>query len=337
MSTNGDFIDQLEDYLEEFDGQTPVPGRVRDALHAELTATRQVRPRAGRWKGMTMSPTSPTLARWGVAAGLVVAVGLGAALMLPRDTGVGGAASPSPVSTPTPAPSARASTAGPFLQFAPQVPCSDLAGAGTCIKPGTYVLGAVVPGGQIDVPAGWWEWDYGPGSVGLLVEHADVSGGSGWGAIITQVGDVAVDPCDDAAGTYPREAVDTPDELAAAMADWPDFHATAPERIAIDGVDGVLTRLTSSATCPGATIWKTPQGMPIDGYPIVDGAGSAYAADFRIIRVDGRLLVIRSMASAGTSPFEASQGIAADRTRHEADLVTQQAIIDSIRFVEPAP
>ena len=59
---------------------------------------------------------------------------------------------------------------------------------------------------------------------------------------------------------------------------------------------------------------------------------SCMPADFRIIDLDGQLLAIRSMVSARTSPLERLQGIADDPTRHEADLVALQGIIDSIRF-----
>jgi hypothetical protein len=237
-------------------------------------------------------------------------------------------------------PSIGTSGAAP-LQLAPKVRCSDLPHAEVCIQPGTYSLDPAVRGGLVDVPAGWWEWNPGAGSVGLLVERPDIVEGSGWGLTIIQVGDVARDPCDPSAGTYAPADVDTPSELAAVMAAWPDFQATDTEAITIDGVEGVRTRLTSTATCPATVLWETPAGVAIDGYPMTSGPATAdrdaYPADFRIITRDGQLLVIRSMAGAATSPFERDQGIADDPTRHAADLVSQQAIIDSIRFEDPAP
>src|SRR5438093_11570020 len=112
MTTDDDFIGKLEDYLESFDGETPLPGRVRDVVDAELPSTRQVRPRPGLLRSLTMSSTTSTIARWGVlAACLVVAVALGSAILLPGRGGGPGAApsltpapstvlAPSPVSTP---------------------------------------------------------------------------------------------------------------------------------------------------------------------------------------------------------------------------------------------
>jgi hypothetical protein len=348
MTKRNDFIGDLEDYLVDFDGETPLPERVRDALDAELQATRQVRPGAGRRKGPTMSSSTPNIARWGlVAAGLVVAVGLGAAIVLPGRGGGGGAAvaSPTPIPslTPTPAPTRPPVSSLTTLHAAVSVPCSDLPTAELCIRPGTYALGEAVPGGSVEVPAGWWEWNPGIGSVGLLVEHPDVPGGSGWGVVLTQVGDVSRDPCDRSAGIHARDDVDTPAELAAVMASWPGFQATPAGPINFGDVQGVHTQLITSSTsplCTGPVLWTTPAGTPIDGYPMVAGAGvsmDGYPGDFRIIDLDGQLIAIRAMGSAETSPYERQQSIEADPDRHALDLVTQQGIIDSIRFEEPAP
>ena len=348
MTKRNDFITDLEDYLVDFDGETPLPERVRDALDAELPGTRQVHPGAGRWKGPTMSSTTAKFARWGlVAAGLVAAVGLGAAIMIPGSIGGTGAAVASPTPEPTPAPtavpSASAASTLTTLAGAPNESCQARPTA-ACIVPGTYLFGTAVPGGTIDVPAGWWEWDPGAGSVGLLVEHADAPEGSGWGLTLIQVGEVRRDPCDRAAGTFAPEDVDTPGEFAAVMAAWPGFDATAPAPVEVGGIEGVQVRLTTTrdrTDCTGAVLWETPVGIPIDGYPMLhDEGGSAgvvHPADFRIIDLDGQLLVIRTMPSARTSPHERYQGIPDDPNRHEADVVAQQAMVDSIRFGVTAP
>ena len=41
MTHNDEFIGQLESYLDEYEGSTPLPEDVRDAIRAELPLTRQ--------------------------------------------------------------------------------------------------------------------------------------------------------------------------------------------------------------------------------------------------------------------------------------------------------
>ena len=71
MNGTDDFIGRLEAYLDDFDGATPLPDHVRDAIHAELPGTRQVRPGAGPRRLLTMLSNSAQ-ARWGLAAAAIV-------------------------------------------------------------------------------------------------------------------------------------------------------------------------------------------------------------------------------------------------------------------------
>jgi hypothetical protein len=92
--------------------------------------------------------------------------------------------------------------------------------------------------------------------------------------------------------------VDSPAELAAAMATWPGFKATNPVPISIDGAEGLLVEVTSTKTfkqCPDgeAFVWKTELGTLIDTYPMVDADGLLRPAQFRIVDVDGHLVVVR--------------------------------------------
>jgi hypothetical protein len=334
MTADDDFIGQLEDYLESFEGTTPLPDRVRDAVRTELPWTRQVNPRLGLVRRTNMSSTS-TLVRWAALAAALVVVVLGATILLPGSNHAVVSPSPAPTATATATPTPAASLQA--LALASEGPCGSGVGH-TCLSPGTYELGSAVPGARVDVPGGWFEWDPGPGSVGLLVDRPDIDG-SGWGLIIAQVGDVVRDPCHVRAGIYPAGQLDTPEKFAAAIAAWPGFHATAPERITVGGIAGVRVRLTwpnDPSACSTPTFWRTPAGTPIDGYPVVDGGstrqGDAYPADYSLINVDGHLLAVRTMASAATSPNERGQGIADDPTRHQRDVDALLAILDSIRF-----
>ena len=163
MTHNDDFIGHLEDYLHEFDGATPLPDHVRDAVHAELPRSRQVH-RPGPLRVFTMLSNTSSSTRVGlVAAAFVVAAILGAAVLNGRSTEVGGA-NPTPIPTqslspsvvPTAAPSVAAGP--PMLGSGTAVACDPTDTNKSCLAPGTYQL----TGGlaqwpatvTIDLPAG---------------------------------------------------------------------------------------------------------------------------------------------------------------------------------------
>ena len=84
-----------------------------------------------------------------------------------------------------------------------------------------------------------------------------------------------------------------------------------------------------------------PQRVGVDDPPgrdrqrLSDGrcdAGRPRAGTFRIVDVNGTLLVIRTTDFPDTSPNELAQGIPDDPTRHAADQVAMQQILDSIRI-----
>ena len=348
MNRDDDFIGRLEDYLESFDGVTPLPDRVRDAVHAELPRTRQVRPDRGLGRMLNMVSRASTGARWGLAAAVVVAaVVLGAAVfnngrVSPGVGSVSATASPStppsvspspstpPTPSPTPAPPAPLSNTP--LQACPADPASQ------CIVPGTYRLSSTAWPGQvtIDVPAGWFQWQPAADIEAVLVDNrTDDSGGSGWGLTFATVDRVSKDPCDPAKGTLDPAKTSTVDGLVSAMSGWPGFKATAPTAITVAGKPGQLIELTStrtSATCAAPVLWTTPQGGSFDGYPIVNAQKIVSKVQFRIVDVGGRLLVIRTTDFPGTSPNEAAQGVGPNPTRHVADQVVLHQILDSIRI-----
>ena len=126
------------------------------------------------------------------------------------------------------------------------------------------------------------------------------------------------------------------------MATWPGFKATNPVPISIDGAEGLLVELTSTKTfkqCPDgeAFVWKTELGTLVDTYPMVDADGLLRPAQFRIVDVDGHLIVVRTTDFPGPSTYEVSQGLDPDSPLHAADQVELDAIVDSIRFGDPQP
>ena len=341
MTHNDDFIGTLEDYLETFDGATPLPERVSDSVHAALPRTRQVHHRPGPLRAFTMLPdVSPRLGL-AAAALVVAAVGLGAVVL--NNNSSNGIGAPTPVTneshTPAPSPTAQALNS---LDNAPREACSDV--MPDCIEPGTYTLGSGWPSTiSFTVPAGWYSPDPAPGIESLLVDRSpDAPGSSGWGVWFFMVDTVSHDPCDPDAGLFPAADFETAEELAAAITSWPGFDVTPPEAITIDGLSGIRVRVTSTKgaeECPASVLWMTTNGAQktqVPAYPMINDAGVRYPADFRIFEINGTFVAIRTMGLVQTSPFEESIGVARDPDRHADDQVELNAILDSIR-IEPAP
>ena len=137
---------------------------------------------------------------------------------------------PKPTTTAPPAqPSTIASTIAPSaaptrvtgsavtarsLRGAETVPCHQGSSDAQCVKAGTYALDASIPPGTVtlDVPAGWFEWDPGGGTEGLLVDSGrDAPDGSGWGVLLSAVGTIPRDPCGELRGSIPADQTTTVD------------------------------------------------------------------------------------------------------------------------------
>jgi hypothetical protein len=210
----------------------------------------------------------------------------------------------------------------------------------SCVPAGTYGLGSdVVPGavGKIVAPGGWFEWDMGPGTVGLLVERSDAKDGSGWGVLFSSVGLVSRNPCDSTMGTFPAGSTSSVDGLIAAMRSWPGFQVSAPRTVGVGGAPGTQLSVTSTrtnATCPDPVIWKTPQGTSFNGYPMVGVHPNGYAGTFDLLDVGGKVLAIRMTDFPQTTQTELGQGVAADPVRHRVDQQALHAILDSLRFAQ---
>jgi hypothetical protein len=179
----------------------------------------------------------------------------------------------------------------------------------------------------------------GPGSTGALVDSGpDAPNGSGWGILFASFGRIRADPCDPAAGFANNDTIDTPARVVQVMERWPGFQVSTPEAISIGGYSGFLVDVTSSKSvgeCPTAMLWETAAGGAIDGYPMAAQL-TLRPGQFRILEIGGKLLIIRTTDFPEESPFEDSQGVAANPTRHAADQLALQAILDSLRFA-PKP
>jgi hypothetical protein len=338
-----EFIGQLEDYLDEFDGDTPLPEGVRDAIRAALPRTRQVSARR-LWKGLTMTSRFSGASRFGVAvaAVVVVAVALGSVLLnQSRGPTVGGLQPPSassapPASSPTVAPSA---SSGPTsLLSGSLATCGRHSALVECLTPGTYSLDADVTTASVrlDVPSGWSPWNSGKGTEGLLAgPTTEAPNGSGWGLLFASVDRFYVDPCDATRGTVPPTGAATIDQVATLMSSWPGLKSTAATTITVDGHPARLIELTPTktfASCPSAALWITKDGTKVDAYPMI-AAPSGRKAQFRIVDVgNGGVLILRTTDYPQSSPFEESEGLKPDPKRHTADQIELRAIVDSIRI-----
>jgi hypothetical protein len=102
MNTDDRFIQQLESYLDDYEGATPLPERVRDAVRASLPRTKQTGAVRGpvRYLSMTLTKVGPVALA--AAAGLL-AIAAGIYLFGGRDVG-------GPDATPSSDPSATESS-----------------------------------------------------------------------------------------------------------------------------------------------------------------------------------------------------------------------------------
>ncbi len=293
-----------------------------------------------------MISRASTRARWGLVAAVVVAaVVIGAAFVnngrVSNGVGSGPAtASPSPTPSPTPPPTPSPTPMPSPLGNAPLVTCP--LSTAQCLQAGTYRLSSSDWPGQVtlDVPAGWFQWDPASDFEGVLVDGGKgAPNGSGWGLMFMTVGAVSKDPCDPKKGTFDPATTSTVDGLVTAMRAWPGFKTTTPTPIVVAGYSGQLVELTSSLTaahCAGALVWTTRQSAKVDAYPLATADKTPHKVQFRILNVNGTLLVVRTTDFPETSPNEASQGVAPNPTRHAADQVKLHQLLASIK-VTAAP
>jgi hypothetical protein len=227
--------------------------------------------------------------------------------------------------------------------MASPAPCAEGGEGNDCIAAGTYALNPGTIPGQVvvTVPAGWFAYEPGAGAMALLVDSGpDAPGGSGWGPMIAGISEIRRDPCNPDAGVFAAGEIDTPEEVAAAMATWPGFTVTEPVAIALAGAPGVQVDVSATGdlgSCVTPATWSTDLGTWIDAYPMADpSAAASQPATFRILDLGGELLVVRTQTTLATSPHEAVQGVAPDPGRHAAHKVQQDAILVSIQLGDAA-
>ncbi len=213
MTRDDDFIGQLEGYLDEYEGSTPLPDEVRDAIRAELPSIEQ-RP---AWWPAWRFPEMNSFAKFGLAAAaVVIAALLGFNYLVAPNIGGPGLDDPSP--TPTPSPQALTVSAG------------ELAA-------GTYqftVLGTVDV--TLTVPDGW-------ANIGGFGANGDGTAVVVWPSD-EEVAHVYADPCRWQDGFVDPPVGPTVDDLATAFANQPQRGESVPTDVTIDGYSGKTIELS---------------------------------------------------------------------------------------------
>ena len=212
MTRNDDFIGHLEGYLDEYEGSTPLPNEVRDAIRAQLPSIQQ-RP---AWWPAWRFPEMNSFAKFGLAAAAVaIAALLGYNYLVAPNIGADDA-------SPTPTPSPRALT--------------DSDGA---LEAGTYqftVLGNVDV--TLTVPEGWKDIQ------GFGVGDATDSPVIVFWPSDAEVAHVYADPCRWQDGYVDPPVGPTVDDLATALSNQPQRGESVPVDVSIDGYQGKMVELS---------------------------------------------------------------------------------------------
>jgi hypothetical protein len=272
MRREDEFIGTLEGYLDEYEGVTPLPDAIRDAIRAEIPTTRQIRSIPPAMKYLSASMSLPAPARYGlVAAAVVVAAAVGAAFFA-RAGGTGG------TSTPTPTPRA-ATTRGAATLIGPTGDSANPRGA---LAAGSYYVDRPFPVHlTFDVPQGTLVWMYTAAG-----SQFNLSNGNGGEVSFEIVDNISADPCT-------IQMLDPPvgpsvQDLVTALSNLPRFNATAATDVAIDGFRGKQFTLTApddnDARCDSMLTWKTTTRQ--------NGVASGETNEVTILDVDGVRLLI---------------------------------------------
>jgi hypothetical protein len=280
MTRDDDFIGQLEGYLDEYEGMTPLPEGIRGAVRAQLPKTRQIGPITGpmRYVNIMSKP-----AQYAIAAALVVLVAIVGIRFL-TTSNVGSDATPTLTPTPTATPTVNRAVGA--------------------LDPGTYYIDDPTRTPvrfEFTVPAGWTS----RGSDYYLSKHSDEPGELGLSSHL--VTHVYADACN-SAGTL-TEVGPTVDDLVRALVDQRGTESSTPVEVPLGGyaakrIDLSIPAELDTDTCrfPGVVqIWADPDETNLFTAPAAGGRSSVYVVD-----VDGSRVVI----TAGYSPEASAADIA---------------------------
>jgi hypothetical protein len=274
MTREDDFIGQLQGYLDDYEGLTPLPDATRDAIRAQLPRTRQIGSLAGPMRYLSMTMSIPAPARYGLAAAVVItAAVLGGALFAGGGNNPGG---PGPTASPTPTPISTPEPTPELLEPGAIEPAEDPVNSFRNLQAGTYHFDLPMRI-TFTVPAGWGQWAYtSKRSQFKLIGPKD-------GELSFEiVENVSADPCT-------GELLDPPvgpsvDDLVTALSALEGFDVSPVTNVTIDGYRGKQLTLTSPASGCDMRTWATSFRQ--------NGVGLGEANHVRILDVDGVRLLI---------------------------------------------
>jgi hypothetical protein len=275
MTRDDDFIGQLEGYLYEFEGLTPLPDPIRDAVRAEIPRTRQIGPPWGPMRYLRMSNN----VKLALAAAVVVVLAIiGVGVLLPR-LDIGG---PTPTESPSaaPLPSAGQLDAGRYLMTA----------------------NAPVPL-TFSVPAGWSF-----NSAGFIIKHEKEAGEIGFTS--WEVTHIFGNACH-WNGTLVAVAGTSVESMANALAAQKEQGTSAPVDVTVGGYPGKRVDLSEPAgfdftACDSGTarLWPDVGGDLNGGWRIhqPDQQDGVFILD-----VNGKRIVLDMWQHPGTSPADITE------------------------------
>ena len=294
MTRDDDFIGQLEGYLDEFEGMTPLPDTVRDAVRAQLPTTKQLGLRGGLLGRVPVMNNN--IVRFGIAAAAVVLVAFLGIKFLPWSA-IGGPTA-TPTATPVPTPSA--------LLLGP----ADL---GRGLNARTYgVAGTFALPLTVTLPSGWSFMRLDQGEVGFRT-GLGLSPRYGW-VVVDLIENVFDFSCQSDGRPMDPPVPSTVDGFVEALTHVVDFTAGPVSDVRIGGHGGKAFVFTQAIghQCDDPHLW-TVRGRGRGGYFSREGA----TMQIWVIDVGGTIVVI----DGETFP------IATDAVKGEV-----QSIVESIEF-----
>lgn len=223
MTREDDFIRLLEGYLDDHEGTTPLPERVRDAVRARLPST----PQRPAWWPERRFPSMNYSMRIALASAAVVTAALiGLDVLQTQNTGDPDGEDPSP--------SPRSKVEQELASW-----------SGFDLPAGDYVIDDPFPLRiWITVPEGWEAAGVAPGLAAICSNECELPERSGLAFWV--VTNTYTDPCD------PGSVADPPigssvDDLVTALAQLPRHEATAPTDATVAGREATYLELMADA------------------------------------------------------------------------------------------